>query len=161
MSYLAYVETSIASFYYEKRSEPEMIARRQWTREWWALASREAELVTSEAVLDELDQGTYDSRERCLLLLADVPLLPVAPPLQSIVETYIARGVMPADPVGDALHLALASFYRCDFLVTWNCRHLANANKVEHIRIVNGLLGIHVPALVTPLQLLAERDDEA
>ena len=61
---------------------------------------------------------------------------------------------MPADPAGDALHLALASFYKCDFLVTWNCLHLANANKFGHIRRVNTILGLIVPNLVTPLELL-------
>src|SRR5207244_12975766 len=55
-------------------------------------------------------------------------------------------------PAGDALHLALASYHKCDFLVTWNCRHLANANKFGHIRRVNALLGLFVPALVTPLE---------
>ncbi len=63
-----------------------------------------------------------------------------------------------ADPAGDALHLALASYHKCDFLVTWNCRHLANANKFGHIRRVNSLLGLFVPALVTPLELM-EGDD--
>ena len=58
---------------------------------------------------------------------------------------------MPADPGGDALHLALASYHKCDFLVTWNCQHLANANKFGHIRRVNAMLGLFVPALVTPL----------
>ena len=67
---------------------------------------------------------------------------------------------MPDDPVGDALHLALASYYKCDFLLTWNCRHLANANKFDHIRRINTLLGLFVPALVTPLELLGEHDDE-
>lgn len=76
-----------------------------------------------------------------------------------VVEAYIARRVIPADPAGDALHLALASLHRCDFLVTWNCKHLANANKFGHIRRVNTLLGIYVPGLVTPLEL-QERSDE-
>ena len=67
---------------------------------------------------------------------------------------------MPNDPVGDALHLALASYYKCDFLLTWNCRHLANANKFDHIRRINTLLGLFVPSLVTPLELLGEHDDE-
>jgi hypothetical protein len=66
---------------------------------------------------------------------------------------------MPADPLGDALHLALASYHRCDFLVTWNCRHLANANKFDHIRRLNALLGLFVPALVTPLELLGDEDE--
>ena len=77
-----------------------------------------------------------------------------------IVEAYIRHRVMPADPAGDALHLALASYHRCDFLVTWNCRHLANANKFGHIRRVNGLLGLLTPALVTPLELLGDDDEE-
>ena len=77
-----------------------------------------------------------------------------------IAETYIARRVMPADPAGDALHLAIASFHLCDFLVTWNCQHLANANKFGHIRRVNTLLGLYVPMLLTPFELLAEGDNE-
>lgn len=80
----------------------------------------------------------------------------VEPAILEIVESYISHHVMPNDPVGDALHLALASHYRCDFLVTWNCRHLANANKFDHIRRVNTLLGLYVPALVTPLEFLGE-----
>ena len=138
-----------------------MVARRQWTREWWGRAGDRHELVTSVAVIDELERGDYPSRAQCLELMSTLPVLAVEPPVIDIVEAYIARHVMPADPTGDALHLALASFHRCDFSVTWNCRHLANANKFGHIRRVNTLLGIHVPALVTPLELLAENDDEA
>lgn len=86
-------------------------------------------------------------------------LLEITPAVIDVVDTYIARHVMPADPVGDALHLAVASVHRCDFLVTWNCRHLANANKFGHIRRVNTLLGLYVPTLVTPLELLEEDSD--
>lgn len=100
--------------------------------------------------------GAYDTREACLELLKGLPLLAILPPIAEIVEGYFAHQLMPRDPAGDALHLALASYYRCDFLVTWNCRHLANANKFDHIRRVNGILGIHVPSLVTPLELLED-----
>ena len=57
------------------------------------------------------------------------------------------------------VHLTLASHHKCDFLVTWNCRHLANANKFGHIRRVNALLGLFVPALVTPLELFGGSDE--
>ena len=63
------------------------------------------------------------------------------------------------DRRGDALHLAIASYHKCNFLVTWNCAHLANANKFGHIRRVNTMLGLFVSALVTPLELLGERDE--
>ncbi len=160
MTKIVYVETSIPSFYHEIRTEPEMVVRREWTREWWDLAQRRYDLVTSPAVVDELERGDYTSRKACLELIEGLPLLAIEPAVMDIVETYIARQVMPADPAGDALHLALASFHRCEFLVTWNCQHLANANKFGHIRRVNTLLGLYVPALVTPLELLGDKGDE-
>jgi len=83
-----------------------------------------------------------------------VPILAADETVLEIVEVYIARLVMPRDPAGDALHLALASHHRCDFLVTWSCQHLANANKFPHIRRVNTLLGLFVPTIITPAQLL-------
>jgi hypothetical protein len=149
-----YIETSIPSFYHDDRTEPAIVARRDWTREWWDGPARDCELVTSVAVLDELAGGAPDRSADRLALVGGLPLLPIEPGIAEIVEAYIRHGVMPADPAGDALHLALASFHKCDFLVTWNCRHLANANKFGHIRRVNTLLGLFVPALVTPLQLL-------
>lgn len=94
-----------------------------------------------------------------LALVRDLPLLPIEPAIVEIVQTYIRHKVMPADPGGDALHLALASYHKCDSLVTWNCRHLANANKFGHIRRVNALLGLFVPMLVTPLELLGGSDE--
>lgn len=61
---------------------------------------------------------------------------------------------MPKEPKGDALHLALASYHHCHFLLTWNCAHLANPNKFEHIRHINSILGLFVPSLITPYELL-------
>lgn len=64
---------------------------------------------------------------------------------------------MPAGPSFDALHLALASYHKCKFLVAWNCQRLANANKYGHIRRVNSLLGLYVPVLAAPLELSGEK----
>ncbi len=160
MARRVYIETTIPSFYFEARSEPDILARREWTRKWWQDANARFELVTSVAVLEELTRGDFPARQDCLKLVEDLPLVPIEPAVAEIIEIYIARKVMPRDPVGDALHLAIASYHRCDFLLTWNCRHLANANKFEHIRRVNAMLGLFVPALVTPLELMGD-DDEA
>ncbi|MCI0377295.1 MAG: type II toxin-antitoxin system VapC family toxin [Gemmataceae bacterium] len=156
----AYLETTIPSFHQETRTAPDIVARRDWTRQWWALAPEKYELVTNPAVLDELAAGA--SAERCaerLAIVRDLPILPFEDAIADIVKTYIQLKVMPADPTGDALHLALASFHKCDFLVTWNCRHLANANKFGHIRRVNTLLGLFVPTLATSLELLGGGDE--
>jgi hypothetical protein len=62
---------------------------------------------------------------------------------------------MPRDPSGDALHMALATFHRVDVLLTWNCLHLANPNKMEHLRLVNYELGLPTPVVTTPLNYLS------
>ena len=111
--------------------------------------------MTSVAVIDELQAGAFPNQDRALALHIDISLVPVELAISEIVETYIQRMVMPRDSTGDALHLALASYHRCDFLLTWNVQHLANANKFSHIRRINALLGLFTPALVTPLELLA------
>jgi hypothetical protein len=154
----AYVESTIPSFYHESRTSPDVVAMRQWTRQWWAAAPADYELVTSAAVLDELAEGIPERSAARLELVRNLPLLPIEPEVGEIVRVYIGHRLMPADPAGDALHLALASYHKCEFLVTWNCTHLANANKFGHIRRVNALLGLFVPALVTPLELLGGTD---
>lgn len=145
-----YIETSIPSFYYEVRTEPEMVARRDWTRQFWDNAGSNYELLTSVAVIEELDSGEYPQKQQALALIGDLPLLRSELEIDEIVETYVSRKVMPTDPAGDARHLALASYHRCDFLLTWNCKHLANANKFGHIRRVNVMMDLFVLMLVTP-----------
>ncbi len=155
-----YIETSIPSFYYEARTEPDMVARREWTREWWSNASDNYVLVTSLAVLDELNRGNFPGKSEAIELISGLLFVPIESVVAEIVEVYIQQQLMPKDPLGDALHLALASYHKCDFLLTWNCRHLANANKFGHIRRLNVMLGLFVPTLVTPLELIGAQNDE-
>jgi predicted nucleic acid-binding protein len=135
-----YIETSIPSFYHEIRTEPDMVARKQWTRQWWDERRWEYEVVTSEAVLEELEEGEYPGKQEALAMLEPIRLVRIEEAITEIVATYLERKLMPRDPTGDALHLALASYHKCDMLLTWNCRHLANANKFQHIRRVNTML---------------------
>ena len=113
-------------------------------------------VVTSAAVIAELESGDFPGRDSALMLLANLELLRIDTAVAEIVAAYEKHKIMPKEPFGDALHLALASYHRCDFLVTWNCQHLANARKFGHIRRVNGILGLFVPELVTPMELLGE-----
>lgn len=153
-----YIETSIPSFYYETRTEPEMIARKNWTREWWDKHRNQYNIVTSNGVIAELQEGEYPSQQDALNLLSPVSKLDVPDEIADIIDAYISNHLMPRERLGDALHLAIASFHKCDFLLTWNCSHIANANKFEHIRIINTRLGLFVPALITPIELLEEDD---
>ena len=112
--------------------------------------------MTSEGVVVELQQGEYDTQAAAVDLVADLPQLEVVDDIADIIEVYLTNHLMPKERLGDALHLALASYHKCDFLLTWNCTHIANANKFEHIRIINSRLGLFVPMLATPMQLCEE-----
>jgi predicted nucleic acid-binding protein len=158
MALRIYIETTIPSFYFETRRNAECVSRRNWTRRWWDDHRNEHELATSLVVRDELSDPKYPGAKRrnALALLDELPLLDIALEVDEIVETYIANLLMPQQPVADAIHLALASFYKCDVLLTWNCVHLANPNKFRHIQNINQRLGLAVPAVITPLELLGE-----
>ena len=133
-----------------------MVARRNWTQEWWKSYRHLFELRTSEAVITELAEGDYAWQDDAIGLLQGIFRLAIPDEVADIIDVYLANHLMPQGRVGDALHLALASYHKCDFLLTWNCRHIANANKFEHIRILNSRLGLFVPALVTPIELCME-----
>jgi predicted nucleic acid-binding protein len=149
-----YIETSIPSFYYETRTEAEFVAMRNWTRLWWDESREELECYTSEAVFYELESGEHPEKEAKLRLVRDLLLLEITDDIKEIVEVYISHYLMPKDELGDALHLALASFHKMDYLLTWNCNHLANANKRKHIRRINERLRITTPEILTPLELM-------
>ena len=155
MNQTVYVETSIPSFYFESRGGSQMLARREWTREWWELAKWKDALVTSAVVIAELNETSDIPKQQQMISLLDaLPRLPYADEIDSIAQVYFSHKLMPLGSGGDAHHLALASFYRCDMLATWNCKHIANPNKTDHIRMVNSALGLHTPQLVTPFELL-------
>ncbi len=148
-----YIETTIPSVYHETRTDTLTAARREWTRQWWDQKPTFYEYVTSEYVIAELEEGSFPHQSSALEFARALPRLRFVADIKLIVDAYISHRVMPANSDGDAMHLAIASYYKCEFLVTWNCRHLANANKFEHIRRINGRLGLFVPTLVTPLEI--------
>jgi predicted nucleic acid-binding protein len=152
-----YIETSIPSFYYEDRQDAAAVARREWTQQWWDHQRHHYELVSSQAVWDELKEGNYPKQAKCLAFIKKLPFLTMASEISLIVQTYLQHKLMLKEAEGDVLHLALASYHKCDILLTWNCRHLANVNKVKHIRYVNTSLRLYVPNITTPLELLGEQ----
>jgi predicted nucleic acid-binding protein len=153
-----YIETTIPSFYFETRRSAECVSRRNWTRRWWNDHRHEHQLVTSLIVRDELSEPAYPETKRrlALNLLDELPLLDISEKIDVIVETYVENLLMPRQPTADAVHLALASYYACDILLTWNCAHLANPNKLRHIEHINRGLKLTTPMVVTPLELLGD-----
>ncbi len=155
-----YIETTVPSFYAETRSEPAAVVRRETTRRWWREEAPRYDLFVSEFVLGELGRGSYPGKSEALELVRNVPVLEAVPEIETIVSVYLRRQLMPRGDKGDAAHLAIASHYAVDFLLTWNCRHLANVNKMEHLCEVNNDLGLYVPKIATPDQLFREEGED-
>ena len=148
-----YIETTIPSFYYEVRAEPEMVARRASTRRWWTEEGPGYELFCSAFVVGELQEGEYPGKDDALRLVETLPLLEVVPEIEEIVEVYLRRQLM---PLGDSYHLAMASYYGMHFLLTWNCRHLANAHLRGALVEFLVLKGHHSPVVCTPDELMED-----
>ncbi len=146
-----YIETTVPSYYCDDR--PALVDEIERTREWWDHERSAYECFISPTVVEELERGEYPGQARCLELVASLPVLRITDQIIDVAEAYRERRLMPRNPAADSIHLALASYYRMDYLLTWNCRHLANANKVRFLETINHSMGLHVPLLVTPLTL--------
>jgi predicted nucleic acid-binding protein len=155
-----YIETTIPSAYYTSRSSAEMVEKRIRTRKWWSEAASTCELVSSPVVFRELARGKSSHVPARLALLLDLTMLEVTSDANRIAKIYVERRIMPANPFEDAMHLALASYHECDALATWNYRHLANPNKFNQIRRINTELGLWIPVITTPQQLMGGSDEE-
>ena len=151
-----YLDTTIPSAYHTNRTDPGSIERRATTRRWWTFAVRTSELLISDAVLLELSDGVSDQVVLRLALVEGLEVLPSRDDITQTAAAYMRQKLMPQNPEGDALHLALASHHRCDALATWNYHHLANPNKLDRIRRLNEELGLFVPRICTPEALLEE-----
>lgn len=151
-----YVETTIPSYYFETRTALRVRVWRDATRRWWDMHRSRYELVTSEIVIEEMKRAPAGKSADMLRLLDGVARLPNKPGVEETARFYLDHRLMPRDSLADALHVALASVHGVQFVLTWNCRHLANANKARHLAILNGRLGLPVPTITTPDLLLPE-----
>lgn len=156
MKETVYLDTTIPSFYFDERE-----SLTNWieeTRRWWAEESGRYELWISDAVIQELSLGNYPRKTEILEFIQPISVLEYALDLEHIVTFYVDNFVMSKSLIGDAVHLAYASYYGIDFLLTWNCNHLANARKKKHIMVINGRLGLSTSEIVTPLTLVEEKN---
>ncbi len=149
-----YLDTTIPSYYFDNRES--MITWQAATQQWWQNEKQNYRLFISDVTLTELSEGSYPNKFSVIELIKNIEVLQTNEEIYNIAERYVKEKLMPKELEGDAAHLAYASFYKIDFLLTWNCNHLANANKFEHIRIINTKLNLFVPLLITPLQLMEE-----
>ena len=151
-----YIETTIPSYYHESRANAQITAWKNITRLWWENYRKKYDLCTSVMVLEELARAPASKSQKARKLISNIRILNPLPGLEEVVSYYIDQKLMPTEAGGDAFHLAMASMHGVDFLLTWNCRHLANANKAQHLAVLNGRLRLPVPIITTPLSLMPE-----
>jgi predicted nucleic acid-binding protein len=149
-----YLDTTIPSFLFDNRDDIKFMIKT--TKEWWTKERHNYKIFISSETIKELSIGYYPNKEDIIRFTLDLEVLPEAKEIQQIVEVYLTNNIMPKKGIGDAFHLAYCSYYKIDYLLTWNCKHLANANKKQHIRILNNRLGLFVPEIITPLELFSE-----
>ena len=146
-----YIDTSIPSSYYTLRPDEDALAKQRRTRQWWNEYANQFSLTSSIAVIGELTRGRSEATQMRRALIESIELLPITDQIQQIAQIYIDRLIMPQDPRGDALHVAIASFHNVDAILTWNLAHIANPNKIDLVKQVNNELGLATPDLTTPL----------
>jgi hypothetical protein len=151
-----YIENSVPSAHATTRTDPGSVHRKTVSRDWWREQLRRYDVWTSDAVLFELADGDWPGKADAITLVDSLPRLEIDADVMAVAGRYIAERLVPADLSGDAVHLAAASVHEMDFLLTWNIRHLANPNKMEHLTVINRRLGLLTPAVVTPEMLWLE-----
>jgi predicted nucleic acid-binding protein len=147
-----YLETSVIGAYLDN-GEP---FRRDLTMRWWEHELPEYRAVVSVLVQRELERVPEPHRTGYLGLMRPLEQVELSEEATILAEGYITRGIFHRKYIADALHVALASFHKIDYLVTWNFGHLANVRRQARIRLFNTAAGFFVPMIVTPEFLVSE-----
>lgn len=151
-----YIETSIVSYLRRQPSPQVVVAARQLlTDQWWNNERTSYELVTSQFVIDEAAVGDATLAAERLAALSGIPLLQLDPGILKIADEIMVRTILPPNARADALHIATVAHHRIQYLLTWNCRHIANAKILPRIHKVLTDFGIPVPIICTPEEMLA------
>jgi len=158
MSNIVYIETSIISYLAAHPSRDVITAgHQQTTHEWWANERNDFSVYASALVLREASAGDTAAAAARLQWLNGIQLLSITPEAERLSELLIQRAALPSKAAADALHIATAAFHRASFLLTWNCKHIANAVKRPLIERVCREAGFEPPILCTPDELFGDQ----
>jgi len=154
---IVYIETSVVSLLVAQPSRNlVMAARQQATRDWWNLRRDFFHCVTSDEARTEAARGDPDQARLRLAALARLPSLAVTAEAEHLAAEFLNTGALPAAARPDAVHLAVAAYARAHYLLTWNCRHLANAQILRQLEREACRRGWDLPTVCTPLELMGE-----
>jgi hypothetical protein len=153
-----YIETTVVSYLTARPSRDVVIAgHQQVTHEWWDTRRENYELCVSQLVLDESGAGDPEAAQERLEVLRPMLVLETTAEALELAKELLRAGALPAKAADDALHIAVAATRGVPFLLTWNCRHLANAAMRRVIEAVCKAKGYTAPIICTPEELLESK----
>lgn len=152
-----YLETSFVSYLVARASRDLVVAaHQQVTQDWWANRRSEFDCSISQVVIDEASAGDPAEVQKRLAILGGLVALEITEEAEALTQAIMAAGMLPPHAVRDAAHVAVAAVHAIDYLLTWNCKHLANAQITRRIRIVCEKLAHRMPVICTPEELMGE-----
>ncbi len=150
-----YIETSFISFLTARRSRHILLAAwQQATIDWWLMKRTRFDLYTSELVIMEASRGDCASATKRLEALQGIRRLEITCDSRHLAKLLLEKGALPQKALDDALHIAIAASHKIDYLLTWNCRHINNAEIKPLFRSVCDEKGFLCPEVCTPLELM-------
>lgn len=150
-----YLETTVVSYYTSKPSRDIIVlAHQEITREWWPKAVNRFDIFISEAVIEEDSAGDQEAARKRIEELKKFPHLQLNDKVEQMAQVYIDKLDIPQKAYRDAIHLAVASVHNVEYLVTWNCAHLANAEIIRKLIKINESFGLSTPLICTPEELM-------
>lgn len=150
-----YVETTVVSYLTAQASRDLIVAAHQKvTREWWERRRRRFDLYCSQLVVREAAAGDKKAAARRLEVLVPLPLLEITEAASRLARDLLSEAALPKKAAEDVLHIALAAVHGMDYLLTWNCRHIANAEMRNAVGAVCSFHGCEPPVICTPEELM-------
>jgi predicted nucleic acid-binding protein len=152
-----YVETSVISYLTARQSQDVIIAARQAiTRNWWQETRHRFDVYLSMLVIDEAGAGDAGAAAQRAQVMDGLPILELTDAAQALAGQLIGQGLVPKTSVEDSLHIALATVHGMDFLLTWNFRHINNAEMKARIGAAIEAVGYECPVICSPEELGGE-----
>ena len=150
-----YIETTVISYLASRPSRDILVAaHQQTTDEWWSFRRHEFECYISQIVIDEIQAGDIEAAEKRMEEIGDFPVLEATIEAERLTEAIIEGGAIPERAVRDAAHIAVAAVNDIDYLLTWNCSHLANAQIIRRVSVICNAQGYSMPVICTPEELM-------
>lgn len=131
-------------------------AHQQISLDWWERRRSDFDVVASQLVVNEARQGHPEAAQRRLSILQGIPLLEITDAANQLAVTVVREGLLPPTAYPDALHIATAAVHSIEYLLTWNCAHIANAEILPRVARICDQRGVALPYICTPEELLGD-----